>query len=84
MHRSYQPLKPVTNRYLQQRWDQSNYENHRRKVGGWRVEDWFWCQSGGLDMKSDTLVLSMLVCMFLLSKMFSTMFKPVKSVILFR
>ncbi|XP_036963283.1 uncharacterized protein CFAP97D2 [Acanthopagrus latus] len=32
MHRSYQPLKPVTNRYLQQRWDQSNYENHRRKV----------------------------------------------------
>ncbi|KAF7642908.1 hypothetical protein LDENG_00248290 [Lucifuga dentata] len=32
MHRSYQPLKPVTNRYLQQKWDQSNYESHRRKV----------------------------------------------------
>ncbi|XP_071344164.1 uncharacterized protein CFAP97D2 [Trachinotus anak] len=32
MHRSYQPLTPVTNRYLQQRWDQNNYENHRRKV----------------------------------------------------
>ncbi|XP_070829064.1 uncharacterized protein CFAP97D2 [Chaetodon trifascialis] len=32
MHRSYQPLKPVTNRYLQQRWDQTNYEDHRRKV----------------------------------------------------
>ncbi|KAE8295916.1 hypothetical protein D5F01_LYC04662 [Larimichthys crocea] len=32
MHRSYQPLKPVTNRYLQQRWDQNNYDNHRRKV----------------------------------------------------
>uniref|UniRef100_A0A3Q3SCK2 CFAP97 domain containing 2 n=1 Tax=Mastacembelus armatus TaxID=205130 RepID=A0A3Q3SCK2_9TELE len=32
MHRSYQPLQPVTNRYLQQRWDQNNYENHRRKV----------------------------------------------------
>ncbi|XP_042267322.1 uncharacterized protein CFAP97D2 [Thunnus maccoyii] len=32
MHRSYQPLKPVTNRYLQQRWDQDNFENHRRKV----------------------------------------------------
>ncbi|XP_056272703.1 uncharacterized protein CFAP97D2 [Pseudoliparis swirei] len=32
MHRSYQPLKPVTNRYLQQRWDQQDYENHRRKV----------------------------------------------------
>ncbi|TNN27358.1 hypothetical protein EYF80_062498 [Liparis tanakae] len=34
MHRSYQPLKPVANRYLQQRWDQQDYENHRRKVGG--------------------------------------------------
>ncbi|TKS72905.1 hypothetical protein D9C73_006982 [Collichthys lucidus] len=32
MHRSYQPLKPVTNRYLQQRWDQNNYDNHRRKL----------------------------------------------------
>ncbi|XP_047452882.1 uncharacterized protein si:ch211-284k5.2 [Mugil cephalus] len=32
MHRSYQPFKSVTNRYLQQRWDQNNYENHRRKV----------------------------------------------------
>ncbi|KAF0040773.1 hypothetical protein F2P81_006671 [Scophthalmus maximus] len=32
MHRSYQPLKPVTNRYLQQRWDQSDYDNHRSKV----------------------------------------------------
>ncbi|XP_053175415.1 LOW QUALITY PROTEIN: uncharacterized protein CFAP97D2 [Scomber japonicus] len=32
LHRSYQPLKPVTNRYLQQRWDQDNFENHRRKV----------------------------------------------------
>uniref|UniRef100_UPI0037E79C99 sperm axonemal maintenance protein CFAP97D1 n=1 Tax=Semicossyphus pulcher TaxID=241346 RepID=UPI0037E79C99 len=32
MHRSYQPLKPVTNRFLQQRWDQSDFDNHRRKV----------------------------------------------------
>ncbi|XP_029951616.1 uncharacterized protein CFAP97D2-like [Salarias fasciatus] len=32
MHRSYQPFKPVTNRYLQQRWDQSDYEKHRLKV----------------------------------------------------
>ncbi|XP_074533545.1 sperm axonemal maintenance protein CFAP97D1 [Halichoeres trimaculatus] len=32
MHRSYQPLKPVTNRFLQQRWDQNDYDNHRRKV----------------------------------------------------
>ncbi|XP_068170059.1 sperm axonemal maintenance protein CFAP97D1 [Antennarius striatus] len=32
MHRSYQPLKPVTNRYLQQRWDQNKYSDHRRKV----------------------------------------------------
>lgn len=36
MHRSYQPLKPATNRYLQRRWDQNNYENHRTKVGGGR------------------------------------------------
>ncbi|XP_051236865.1 uncharacterized protein si:ch211-284k5.2 [Dicentrarchus labrax] len=32
MHRSYQPLKPVTNRYLQQRWEQNNFDDHRRKV----------------------------------------------------
>ncbi|KAM3609534.1 uncharacterized protein V6R79_016466 [Siganus canaliculatus] len=32
MHRSYEPLKPVTNRYLQQRWDQKNQQDHRRKV----------------------------------------------------
>ncbi|XP_065812870.1 uncharacterized protein CFAP97D2 [Labrus bergylta] len=32
MHRSYQPLKPVTNRFLQQRWDHNDYDNHRRKV----------------------------------------------------
>uniref|UniRef100_A0A3Q4BSC0 Uncharacterized protein n=1 Tax=Mola mola TaxID=94237 RepID=A0A3Q4BSC0_MOLML len=32
MHRSYQPFEPVTNRYLRQRWDQSSYEEHRRKV----------------------------------------------------
>ncbi|XP_028286093.1 uncharacterized protein CFAP97D1 [Parambassis ranga] len=32
MHRSYQPLQPVTNRYLQQRWDQNVYKNHRSKV----------------------------------------------------
>ncbi|XP_037306761.1 sperm axonemal maintenance protein CFAP97D1 [Pungitius pungitius] len=32
MHRSYQPLKPVTNRYLQHRWDLNQYELHRRKV----------------------------------------------------
>lgn len=49
MHRSYQPLKPVTNRYLQQRWDQNNYENHRRKVGGWR---WRWSTAALLEMKT--------------------------------
>ncbi|XP_072291599.1 sperm axonemal maintenance protein CFAP97D1 [Eucyclogobius newberryi] len=32
MHRSYQPLGPVTNRYLQQKWDQQNFGNHRQKV----------------------------------------------------
>ncbi|KAJ8417172.1 hypothetical protein AAFF_G00283990 [Aldrovandia affinis] len=32
MHRAYQPLKPTTNRYLQQRWDQTRYEEHVSKV----------------------------------------------------
>ncbi|XP_053741932.1 uncharacterized protein si:ch211-284k5.2 [Synchiropus splendidus] len=32
MHRSYQPLKPVTNRYLQHRWDHEDYQHHRSKV----------------------------------------------------
>ncbi|XP_016086263.1 uncharacterized protein [Sinocyclocheilus grahami] len=32
MHKSYQPLKPSTNKYLQQRWDQTRYEDHRSKV----------------------------------------------------
>ncbi|KAI2648654.1 hypothetical protein ROHU_015680 [Labeo rohita] len=32
MHKSYQPLKPATNKYLQQRWDQTRYEDHRSKV----------------------------------------------------
>ncbi|XP_051740184.1 uncharacterized protein si:ch211-284k5.2 [Ctenopharyngodon idella] len=32
MHKSYQPLKPATNRFLQQRWDQTRYEDHRCKV----------------------------------------------------
>lgn len=38
MHRSYQPLKPATNRYLQHRWDQEDYDNHRRKVSR------HWCE----------------------------------------
>ncbi|XP_073724384.1 sperm axonemal maintenance protein CFAP97D1 [Misgurnus anguillicaudatus] len=32
MHKSYQPLKPVTNKYLQKKWDQTHYEDHRSKV----------------------------------------------------
>ncbi|XDV21769.1 hypothetical protein PO909_026790 [Leuciscus waleckii] len=32
MHKSYQPLKPAANRLLQQRWDQSRYQDHRDKV----------------------------------------------------
>ncbi|KAL4622740.1 hypothetical protein GN956_G20215 [Arapaima gigas] len=32
MHRAYQPLKPCTNKYLQKKWDQDNYEQHRSKV----------------------------------------------------
>ncbi|XP_035250887.1 uncharacterized protein CFAP97D1 [Anguilla anguilla] len=32
MHRAYQPLKPTTNKYLQQRWDHTRYTEHVRKV----------------------------------------------------
>ncbi|XP_061077221.1 uncharacterized protein CFAP97D2 [Conger conger] len=32
MHRAYQPLKPSTNKLLQQRWDQTRYKEHVRKV----------------------------------------------------
>ncbi|KAL1248063.1 hypothetical protein QQF64_023439 [Cirrhinus molitorella] len=32
MHKSYQPLKPATNKYLQQRWDLKRYEDHRSMV----------------------------------------------------
>ncbi|KAJ8344405.1 hypothetical protein SKAU_G00317340 [Synaphobranchus kaupii] len=32
MHRAYQPLKPATNKYLQQRWDQTTYQEHVSKV----------------------------------------------------
>ncbi|TRY56276.1 hypothetical protein DNTS_028390 [Danionella cerebrum] len=32
MHRSYQPLKPATNRFLQRRWDEHRYQDHRDKV----------------------------------------------------
>lgn len=49
MHRSYQPLKPATNRYLQHRWDQEDYDNHRRKVS----RHWGGGQPDG--MKTSTL-----------------------------
>ncbi|XP_060115957.1 uncharacterized protein LOC132587657 [Heteronotia binoei] len=32
MYRSYQPLFPATSRYLQEKWDKTNYQEHRRKV----------------------------------------------------
>ncbi|KAM9495176.1 uncharacterized protein CFAP97D2 [Clarias gariepinus] len=32
MHKAYQPLKPATNKYLQKKWDQEHYNEHRRKV----------------------------------------------------
>ncbi|XP_015199007.1 sperm axonemal maintenance protein CFAP97D1 [Lepisosteus oculatus] len=32
MHRSYQPLQPSTNKYLQKKWDQARYNEHRTKV----------------------------------------------------
>lgn len=32
MYKSYQPLKPATNKFLQQKWDQTQYQEHRNKV----------------------------------------------------
>nr|XP_002121190.1 uncharacterized protein CFAP97D1-like [Ciona intestinalis] len=32
MHRSYQPILPSHNKLLQQRWDSTNYNDHRRRV----------------------------------------------------
>ncbi|XP_007906284.1 uncharacterized protein LOC103188198 isoform X2 [Callorhinchus milii] len=32
MHRSYQPAVPTCNRYLQQRWDQADYQQHKSKL----------------------------------------------------
>ncbi|KAM6973366.1 sperm axonemal maintenance protein CFAP97D1 [Aplochiton taeniatus] len=32
MHKAFQPLKPATNKLLQRRWDQTQYEQHRTKV----------------------------------------------------
>uniref|UniRef100_A0AAY4E7K6 Uncharacterized protein n=1 Tax=Denticeps clupeoides TaxID=299321 RepID=A0AAY4E7K6_9TELE len=32
MYKAYQPLRPATNKYLQMRWDQAQYEEHRTKV----------------------------------------------------
>ncbi|XP_076860715.1 sperm axonemal maintenance protein CFAP97D1 [Brachyhypopomus gauderio] len=32
MHKAYQPLRPATNKLLQKKWDQSRYEEHRKKV----------------------------------------------------
>ncbi|XP_044222430.1 sperm axonemal maintenance protein CFAP97D1 [Thunnus albacares] len=31
-HLAYQPLLPTVNKYLQQKWDQSSYDLHKRKV----------------------------------------------------
>ncbi|KAK1789727.1 hypothetical protein P4O66_015623 [Electrophorus voltai] len=33
MHKAYQPLKPATNKLLQKKWDQTCYEEHRKKNG---------------------------------------------------
>ncbi|KAL8197183.1 UNVERIFIED_CONTAM: hypothetical protein K2H54_014960 [Gekko kuhli] len=32
MYRSYQPLFPAASRYLQEKWDEASYQEHRRKV----------------------------------------------------
>lgn len=33
MHRAYQPITPANNKLLKQRWDNSSYDTHRKKVG---------------------------------------------------
>ncbi|XP_060759002.1 sperm axonemal maintenance protein CFAP97D1 [Neoarius graeffei] len=32
MHKAYQPFKPAANKYLQKKWDQEHYNEHRKKV----------------------------------------------------
>ncbi|XP_053165428.1 uncharacterized protein CFAP97D2 isoform X2 [Hemicordylus capensis] len=32
MHRAYQPILPCGNKYLQQKWDQAIYEEHKKKL----------------------------------------------------
>ncbi|XP_053561428.1 uncharacterized protein CFAP97D2 [Bombina bombina] len=32
MHRSYQPILPCGNKYLQQKWDKTYYDEHKKKV----------------------------------------------------
>nr|XP_020659489.1 40S ribosomal protein S17 [Pogona vitticeps] len=32
MYRAYQPLRPATSKYLQEKWDRASYQKHRRKV----------------------------------------------------
>ncbi|XP_007063899.2 uncharacterized protein CFAP97D2 isoform X1 [Chelonia mydas] len=32
MHRAYQPSLPCGNKYLQQKWDKTNYEEHKKRI----------------------------------------------------
>ncbi|XP_043364324.1 uncharacterized protein CFAP97D2 isoform X2 [Dermochelys coriacea] len=32
MHRAYQPSLPCGNKYLQQKWDKANYEEHKKRL----------------------------------------------------
>ncbi|XP_067419740.1 uncharacterized protein CFAP97D2 isoform X1 [Emydura macquarii macquarii] len=32
MHRAYQPVLPCGNKYLQQKWDKTNYEEHKKRI----------------------------------------------------
>ncbi|XP_019381101.1 PREDICTED: uncharacterized protein C17orf105 homolog [Gavialis gangeticus] len=32
MHRAYQPILPCGNKYLQQKWDRANYEDHKKRI----------------------------------------------------
>ncbi|XP_034630621.1 uncharacterized protein CFAP97D2 [Trachemys scripta elegans] len=32
MHRAYQSILPCGNKYLQQKWDKANYEEHKKRI----------------------------------------------------
>lgn len=46
MSHAYQPLLPAASRYLQERWDQAAYRQHRSKVQGRVQQDGSWMRGG--------------------------------------